>query len=136
MVTGFDGQRLSGHAAVERGEPIEVSIDGRVTSAFAGETVAAALMADGIRVFRTSARTGAPRGLYCGMGVCYECLVVVDGGVNTRACMTYLRPGMQIQTQAGWGPSDGAAAPNGGKRNDVSPPLAPTEPQSERDETP
>jgi len=104
-MTDADGRRLATHGDVERGAPIDVTVDGRATAGYAGETVAAALMAAGIRVFRTTARTGAPRGLYCGMGVCYDCLVVVDGRANTRACMTYLRPGMRIQTQAGWEPA-------------------------------
>ena len=101
-VTDGDGGRLSTHGDVARGEPIEVHVDGRPLGAFTGETVAAALMAAGVRVFRTTARERSPRGLYCGMGVCYDCLVVVDGRSNTRACMTTLRPGMRIQTQDGW----------------------------------
>jgi len=105
-VSDAGGRRLSTHGDVERGEPIEVHIDGRMTQAFAGESVAAALMAAGIRAFRTTARTGSPRGLYCGMGVCYDCLVVVDDRPNTRACMTYLKPGMRIQSQAAWGPRE------------------------------
>src|SRR4051794_31985691 len=92
-------RRLPTHGDVERGEPLDVQIDGRPTGGFAGETVAAVLMAEGIRVFRTTSRGSAPRGLYCGMGICYDCLVVVDGLANTRACMTYLEAGMRIQTQ-------------------------------------
>ena len=46
-------------------------------------------------------RGGAPRGLYCGMGVCFECLVIVDGVPNTRACMTWVRDGMEIRQMNG-----------------------------------
>ncbi len=51
-----------------------------------------------------STTTGEPRGLFCGMGVCYECVVVVDGVPQTRACMTWVRDGMVVQTQVGSGP--------------------------------
>jgi predicted molibdopterin-dependent oxidoreductase YjgC len=105
-VTDAAARRLSTHGDVQRGEALEVHVDGQPMKAYAGETVAAALMAAGVRVFRTTARTGSPRGLYCGMGVCYDCLVVVDGRPNTRACMTALKPEMRIQSQHAWGPSE------------------------------
>ena len=49
-------------------------------------------------------RGGAPRGVFCGMGVCFDCLVVVDGIPNTRACVTWVREGMNVQRQVGFGP--------------------------------
>lgn len=63
--------------------------------AIEGETVAAALTAAGITALRR-ARNGEPRGVFCGMGVCYECLVTVDGGRAQRACMTKVRDGMAV----------------------------------------
>jgi sarcosine oxidase subunit alpha len=82
-----------------RREPaITVSVDGREVSTFAGETVADVLLAEGIRVLRFTAKRGEPRGVFCGMGICYECLVTVDGVPNVRACMTTVAPGMEIQT--------------------------------------
>ncbi len=93
--------RLALHGDVSRGAELEIEVDGLPTRAYAGESVAATLMADGVRTFR-STRGGAPRGLYCGMGVCYDCLVIVDGRSNTRACMTEVAPGMRVQTQVGW----------------------------------
>jgi predicted molibdopterin-dependent oxidoreductase YjgC len=82
-----------------RCEPdVAVSVDGRQVLAFAGETVAAVLLAQGARVFRHTARRGEPRGIFCGIGICYECLVTVDGVPNVRACVTTVRPGMAIQT--------------------------------------
>lgn len=83
---------------VQRGEPITVRVDGRSVVAFAGETIAALLLAEGIRVFRHTAKRSDPRSVYCGIGVCYECLVTVDGVANVRACMTTLTPGMAIET--------------------------------------
>lgn len=87
--------------ALARGPEVTVAIDGREVVAHAGETVAAVLLAEGERAVRTTVR-GAPRGVYCGMGVCYECLVVVDGVPNTRACMTWVREGMDVRRQDGW----------------------------------
>ena len=88
--------------AARRESAIIVSVDGRPVSAYAGETVAAVLLAEGIRVFRHTAKRGEPRGIFCGMGICYECLVTVDGVPNVRACVTAVRPGMAIQV----GPSE------------------------------
>lgn len=81
-----------------RESAITVKVDGRAVSAFAGETVAAVLLAEGIRVLRYTTKRGEPRGLYCGMGICYECLVSVDGVPNVRACVTTVEPGMVIQS--------------------------------------
>jgi D-hydroxyproline dehydrogenase subunit alpha len=64
-----------------------ITMDGHTAPALLGETLAAALTRAGVTVFRET-RTGASRGMYCGMGVCQECLVTVDGVPNLRACMT------------------------------------------------
>ena len=69
---------------------------GRPVQAKAGDTVAMALWAAGERVLRQSSRDGAPRGVLCNMGICYECLVVIDG-VTTRACMTLVRDGLRVE---------------------------------------
>jgi predicted molibdopterin-dependent oxidoreductase YjgC len=106
-----DDRRLEPHGDVERGEPVIVWVDDRERTAFLGETVAALLMASGARVFRETHRSGSGRGFYCGMGVCYDCLVVIDGRPNVRACMTYVRAGMRIETQRGWGLPAGAQRP-------------------------
>ena len=50
--------------------------------------------------------TGEPRGIFCGMGVCFDCLVVVDGIPNTRACVTWAREGMVVARQDGWKAAD------------------------------
>ena len=73
---------LRQEGGLERGAELEVFLDGSQAQAFAGETVAAVLIAEeGLQARRTAA--GAPRGIYCGMGVCFDCLVVVDGVPNT-----------------------------------------------------
>src|SRR3954452_7128985 len=86
---------------LERGPRVEIVLDGAPVEAFVGETVAAVLLAGGVIATRTTVG-GAPRGIFCGIGVCFDCLVVVDGVPNTRACMTAVRDGMQVARQAGW----------------------------------
>lgn len=84
-----------------RGEPITVQVDGRPVAAYAGETVAALLLAEGIRTFRHTSKLGQPRSIFCGIGICYDCLVTIDGVPNIRACMTPLAPDMAIETRVG-----------------------------------
>jgi predicted molibdopterin-dependent oxidoreductase YjgC len=99
--SGQVSRRLPTHGVVERGEPVTIEMDGERLEAYAGETLAAVLLAYGRRGVRTSVRFRLPRGLFCGMGSCYECLVVVDGRPNIRACMTPVQPGMRAGTQRG-----------------------------------
>ena len=79
------------------------TFDGRPILARRGEPIAAALLAAGVRVFRTMPGTGEPRGGYCLVGRCTDCLVVVDGRPNVRACVTPVRAGMRVATQLGLG---------------------------------
>lgn len=69
---------------------------GRECSARVGDTIAMALWAEGEHVLRRSSKDGAPRGVLCNMGICYECLVVCDGA-TVRACTTVVRDGMRIE---------------------------------------
>jgi predicted molibdopterin-dependent oxidoreductase YjgC len=91
---------------LRRGPQLTVTVDSRPVVAHLGETVAAVLIAEGSPATRVT-RGGAPRGVYCGMGVCFDCLVVVDGVPNTRACMTWVREGMAIAHQEGFGAAAG-----------------------------
>ncbi len=77
---------------------LRFTFDGRDLAGAPDSSLAAALTACGTRVYRHT-NSGAPRGIFCGMGVCQDCLVTVDGQPNQRACMTPLRDGMQVQTQ-------------------------------------
>jgi D-hydroxyproline dehydrogenase subunit gamma len=99
----FDGLRVPVKAGVERGRPLSFFFDGEPVAAFEGETVAAALLAAGRRTLRITAVTGTPRGVFCGMGVCFDCLVVIDGEPSRRACVTFATEGMQVETQIGFG---------------------------------
>jgi hypothetical protein len=89
---------------------VTITVDGRSTSAYVGESVAAALMADGDLSARTTSG-GEPRGLFCGMGVCFDCLVIVDGVPGTRACVTWVREGMDVSRQDGAGYRRGTGDP-------------------------
>ena len=73
-----------------------MQVDGREVSAYAGENVAAALLAAGVILLGRSPRTQAPRGAFCYMGACQECVVRI-GGVPVQACMTPVRHGMVIE---------------------------------------
>jgi predicted molibdopterin-dependent oxidoreductase YjgC len=84
-----------------RTQPVTIMVNGNRIEAFAGETVYAALSAAGFMVFRESKR-GESRGVFCGMGVCYECLVTIDGKPKQRACMTPVREGMEITIDEKW----------------------------------
>jgi predicted molibdopterin-dependent oxidoreductase YjgC len=90
--------RLAGN--VERGRAIQLRVDGQLIPAYEGETVAAALLAAGRRIFRQRVPSGDPRGIFCGIGMCFDCLVTVDSTQIVRACMTPVREGMQITTLA------------------------------------
>lgn len=83
----------------------EVTFDGRVITVAEGITIAAALLAEGTRSWRTTRNDGRPRGVFCGMGVCFDCLVTLNGESNVRACITIVEPGDVIESQqgTGWG---------------------------------
>jgi predicted molibdopterin-dependent oxidoreductase YjgC len=82
-------------------DTLSFTFEGRELRAEAGVIVAAALLEQGVGTFRHTAVTGAPRGPLCMMGVCYECLVVIDGEPNQQACRIALREGMRIERQKG-----------------------------------
>lgn len=79
---------------------IEVRVDGRQVRAPAGRSLAAVLMLDADQpAWRRTRFEGEPRGLFCGIGVCFDCLVSVDGGPPVRACLVPAAHGMQVQTE-------------------------------------
>ena len=85
-----------------RPEPsIHVTFEGRSVPCHRGETLATALLAHGITRFG-STRDGAPRQPLCNMGTCFDCAVTVDGVPLVRACLTYVRPNMDVQPSQGW----------------------------------
>lgn len=80
--------------------------DGRDVPYADGQTVGAALWAAGVRSWRTTRHTGRPRGLFCGIGVCFDCLVTVDGRADERACVLPAAAGLDVRTQEGSGRAD------------------------------
>lgn len=82
---------------------VKINVDGRIIEAVEGETIAAALMAAGIRKLRVTEKRHEPRGIFCAIGRCTDCAMTVDGVPNTRTCITRVREGMRIETQQGLG---------------------------------
>ena len=80
-----------------------IVFDGEPVPAAPGQTVAAALWAAGVRTWRTTRAGGASRGLFCGIGTCFDCLITVDGAANQRACLVPARPGMTVSAQRNGG---------------------------------
>lgn len=80
---------------------LNFTFDGRPLTGRAGDTVAAALLANGIVACRETSVSETPRAPYCLMGVCFDCLVVIDGIGNRQGCLVPLAEGMQIETQHG-----------------------------------
>ncbi len=78
---------------------ITIYFEGRPVEARAGEPVAAALLAAGIKALRITRRRHEPRGVFCALGRCTDCVMVVDGIPNTRTCVTPVRQGMQVRRQ-------------------------------------
>ncbi len=79
-----------------------------------GDTVASALLANEITSLRTTPVTGSPRGAFCMMGVCFDCLVEINGASNQQACMTKVQEGMQVKRQHGAGQADIDLTPKSG----------------------
>jgi len=73
-----------------------LSFEGREVPVRPGQTVAAALWEAGIRSWRTTRVAGRPRGLFCGIGACFDCLVTIDGTPNRRACLVPAHSGMVV----------------------------------------
>ena len=80
---------------------VRFSFDGAAIEAREGDSVAAALLAAGVATCRTTPVSGVPRAPYCMMGVCFDCLVVIDGVGNRQACLVPVRDGMAVESQRG-----------------------------------
>ena len=84
---------------VERGRPFEIEVDGEKIVAYTGETIGAALLAAGHRTLRYTRKHEQPRGLYCGIGLCQECRMTINGIPNIQACQTLATPGSRVETR-------------------------------------
>ncbi len=82
----------------EVSESYRLVVNGQPATAAPGDTVATALLLAGVGPFRRTMKSAAPRAAYCGMGVCFECLVTIDGVGNRQACLEPVHDGMVIKT--------------------------------------
>ena len=80
---------------------IDIEFDGRSLAVPGQGTVAAALLAAGVTRFGSTPVSSAPRAPYCMMGVCFECLLEIDGIANRQACLVTVQAGMKIRSQEG-----------------------------------
>ncbi|MCL2164124.1 MAG: (2Fe-2S)-binding protein [Oscillospiraceae bacterium] len=87
---------------IQRGEKVSFTYDGKTIEAYEGESIAAALWASGNRVLRYTHKLHEPRGLFCAIGYCSDCLMIVDGVPNTRTCVTMVKNGMKVEIQNGY----------------------------------
>lgn len=85
----------------EHGVLVHFSFDGKDMTGYEGEPIAMALRAAGVMVHRYTAKRHDPRGIFCAIGRCTDCVMVVDGKPNVRTCMTMLKEGMDVRTQEG-----------------------------------
>jgi predicted molibdopterin-dependent oxidoreductase YjgC len=91
-----------------RRERFEIRLDDESVEVEAGQTIAAALIRSGHRSWRRTRLGGRPRGAFCGIGVCFDCLATINGRPNQRACLVEARPGDVVTTQQGAGHDDRA----------------------------
>ena len=78
--------------------PVTFTFDGNIYEGFEGDTIASALLANGVRQLRVHEETGAPRAIYCNIGHCFECRVTVNQVQGIRACMTSIKENMVIES--------------------------------------
>lgn len=83
---------------INRGEKFDIFFNGEKIDAYEGETVAAALIADGRYTFRETKKNN-PRSMYCGIGLCNECMMDIDGNPRTKACQTLATPNIKVEPQ-------------------------------------
>lgn len=97
-------KRITEHpilGTIAKGRAVTFTLDGKTLTGCEGEPIAAALKANGIMIHRYTAKRHKPRGIFCAIGRCTDCVMVVDGKPNIRTCVTPLKEGMQVQTQDG-----------------------------------
>ncbi|MEW5725405.1 MAG: (2Fe-2S)-binding protein [Thermodesulfobacteriota bacterium] len=87
----------------EKGRLVTFTFDGRTVEGHEGEPIATALRAQGVLIHRYTARRNEPRGVFCAIGRCTDCVMVVDGVPNVRTCVEPLKEGMDVRTQIGRG---------------------------------
>jgi predicted molibdopterin-dependent oxidoreductase YjgC len=95
--------RISNHPILGQEKPrktVTIQVNGRSIEAKEGEPIASALIAAGIMTFRTTRVRKEPRGYFCGIGLCSDCMMTVNSVPNIRTCITLVEEGMRIETQS------------------------------------
>lgn len=96
--------RISTHpilGEIKKGKIVNFTYDGKELQGYEGEPIAAALKAQGVMIHRYTKKEHKPRGIFCAIGRCTDCVMVVNGQPNVRTCVTPLEEGMKIKTQYG-----------------------------------
>lgn len=83
----------------EAGRPVSIEVDGQTYTGVLGQSVAGILLANGVASWRTSSTRQQPRGVFCGIGICFDCLIEVDGRRDVRACLFRPRGGEVLHAQ-------------------------------------
>ena len=98
------GTRITEHPILgvpQKGSLVSFTYDGKKIQGYEGEPIAAALRVAGVMAHRYTAKRHEPRGVFCAIGRCTDCVMVVDGKPNVRTCITPLKEGMIVETQYG-----------------------------------
>ncbi|MCR5102116.1 MAG: (2Fe-2S)-binding protein [Butyrivibrio sp.] len=96
--------RVENHVILDvepKGKEVTITVDGLPIKAYEGEPILASILNAGIKINRYTVKNKEPRGLFCGIGQCTDCAMVVDGKANVRTCITPVKSGMVILTQNG-----------------------------------
>lgn len=96
--------RISNHPVLnrfEKGKRVFFEYDGKRLEGYEGEPIAIALKANGVMIHRYTSKNHEPRGMFCAIGRCTDCVMIVDGKPNVRTCITPLAEGMKVETQYG-----------------------------------
>ena len=99
-----DAMRIEEHPIIKdygKGAKIAFTLDGKPMTGYEGDSIAAALHAEGVMTHRYTAKYGTPRGVFCCIGRCTDCVMIVNGQPNVRTCITPLEEGMKVETQYG-----------------------------------
>ena len=92
---------LGTYEKYEKGRIIHFTLDGKDMTVYEGDSIAAALKAAGVMTHRYTAKEHKPRGIFCAIGRCTDCVMIVNGQPNVRTCIAPLEEGMEVQTQYG-----------------------------------
>jgi len=96
--------RIRQHPILGECEPrktVQFTFDGKTLTGLEGEPIAVALKENGVMIHRYTSKQHKPRGIFCAIGRCTDCVMVVNGKPNTRTCITLLQEGMDVRTQYG-----------------------------------